>query len=129
MTYQPAVGDRVRVTQVHEGEVTNANEIGFCLSSPDGRGIRRSYYYDPEGGRTLTNQTIEKLQDPEPRWVNGDVIRNKATGHTMLMNRSGTWVCSCRAVNSHAGATEPPEHVTGNWSAGNLEILHKADAA
>lgn len=114
MTYQPQVGDRVRVT--YEGIVNSVHGGGkrFVCEGAFGADLA-----DP-------NVTVEKLQDPEPKWVDGDVIK---TGHWVPAHRiDGKW------INPYGGGvhwfSEGGECVIPEaWRDGVLEILYKADAA
>lgn len=101
-TYQPKVGDRVRVTC--EGKVTDrASRNG---SVDDGR------------FQLTGNVEIEKLPDPdpEPTWVNGDVIRARGTTWARM---SGTF----RDVSRYESASH--RLITHYWNQGCVEILYQ----
>ena len=115
MTYTPKVGDRVRVTTVREGIVRQNEERDWILADFNA-GTRRPL---PIGA---SDSTIEKLQDPEPEWVNGDVIRLGSTGGVFV--RSGdAW--------RHAKTNQWVQglNFAQHWREGILEILYKHDAA
>lgn len=117
--YQPQAGDRVRIT--YEGVIDVTGERvrgGFHLEGEP------PYEFHRANG----SHTIEKLQDPEPKWVCGDVVRTKRTGHTAIRTRDGKWACTCPS-GVDGGTTESQVYVSANWADGNLEILYKADAA
>lgn len=91
--YVPKVGDRVRATRIVEGEVI--------------RNVDGHYSYvevrTDEGVIELHDDerwSFEKLADPEPEWVNGDVIvirgeGDKRTPMIYVENDDGDrfWAC------------------------------------
>lgn len=110
-TYKPKVGDRVRVTI--EGEVTEVSpsdgwfDIGANYIPTDRKEWDRAEY------------TIEKLADPEPKWVNGDVVRH---ANSVLAFRHGDW------FNVRTGFVANSEFVSKQWRNDDLQILWKAPA-
>jgi hypothetical protein len=116
MTYQPKVGDRVRATRVVEGAVT-ANvdgEYSYVLINTD------------DGDEELHDDdrwSFEKLADPEPKWVNGDVVRRTYAEELEPIARiQGAW----RTVNH--GLPLADRELSRSWDHGDVEILYKADA-
>ena len=120
--YQPQVGDRARATiEGRVARVSSGPAGQFAIEIHVGGG--RIWVFPEDDG-----VTIEKLQDPEPKWVCGDVVRTKRTGHTAIRTRDGKWACTCPS-GVDGGTTESQVYVSANWADGNLEILYKADAA
>lgn len=121
--YTPAVGDRVRVTYTCEGEVTSVGYETFLMKGVDSENLpfERCYVHDPKP----EHLSFEKLQDPEPTWVNGDVIAVPEQGETrpsVEFHRIGTrWL-----TKSGAGIAIGP-HLSTWWQAGKVEIRYKAD--
>lgn len=127
--YKPAVGDRVRITtRTLEGEVVRAtfnDDEGYlqqiCLKGDDG-------FY---GWVSCSSSyvTVEKLAPSEPVWVNGDVIlvigdNGKRTPMIYVANGEGDrfWACAECSRGAH-----PMQHVSADWSNGDVEVLYKAD--
>lgn len=118
--YTPKKGDRVRVT--YEGTVDWLGPSGtFELFAGD---LHGHYSADP------TRVSIEKLQDPEPEWVNGDVIQvvyertvlGNPYGPRLLARINGEWVFA------DTGKTTGPWFMTNHWP-GNVEVIHKTATA
>jgi len=125
--YQPKVGDRVRATRTIDGVVKN-----IVPADPTWGG-----YLDlqPEDGLSWIELhkddewTFEKLADPEPEWVNGDVVRytapenwvNRGTVH-VLARVSGFWVDTERGRS----VLYSPDDFPYLWEQGLVEILYKA---
>lgn len=117
--YTPKVGDRVRITtRTLEGEVVRAtfnDDEGYlqqvCLKGDDG-------FY----GWVSCNSsyvTVEKLPDPEPVWVNGDVIW---AGGQVWMRSGGAWRSADK--NGWVGG----QLITNYWNQGSVTTLYKHDA-
>lgn len=118
-TYTPKVGDRVRVTRTLEGKVTDA-ERGHWMSphfmlEVDGAGYHEIHDED--------NWEIEKLRDPEPQWVNGDVV--KVRPYIPAYRIGDKWLtCDGRAHRFSVDLS-----LSEHWQRGDVEILYKANAA
>lgn len=124
-TYVPKKGDRVRVTI--EGSVTEVSNRGdwFDVGA-------NCIDLDPKRHDGAT-YTIEKLADPEPEWVNGDVIHVIGEGGRrtpMIFCAEGefapphspVWSCASCFQGWHL-----PASVSEDWRNGDVEILYKAD--
>lgn len=114
-TYVPKKGDRVRVTI--EGSVTEVSNRGdwFDVGA-------NCIDLDPKRHDGAT-YTIEKLADPEPEWVNGDVV--KAGIFVEAYRLGGEW----RNLDgdTHYFSRGGSHHLTEAWRDGKVEILYKAD--
>lgn len=131
MTYQPKVGDRVRATLVYEGVARSGANNDSMSGDVYATVVVEAANGAPVGARDNLRYldvrlwSFEKLQDPEPEWVNGDVIRVSAlepqNPYATFIRVDGSWQ---GAWNAGLSATV----VTGHWDNGNLEILYKADA-
>jgi len=115
VTYQPKKGDRVRVT--YEGTVTRVAgdepvlrlETGIWLNAEEA-------------------VTVEKLADynPEPEWVNGDVVKigGWLPGHWF----NGSWRSAGGGRHPFDGGGGSAARFSNYWQAGEVEILYKQDA-
>lgn len=108
-------GDYVRVTHTLEGEVTTVNDpgSGFFVGSsfvPD--------WLTPVGW----TRTIEKVQPPEPEWVDGDVVR-RTYSETALYRQRGQWYTATH------GLSLADEALSKSWREGGVDILWKQPAA
>lgn len=101
--YKPKVGDRVRVTM--EGHVDAVEDDLLTL---DGRHIWRHDF------------TFEKLQDPEPVWVNGDVVQftGDPSYQPIYHLIGGEWI---EISGIRCGETP------SDWWPNHMKILYKAD--
>lgn len=116
--YQPAKGDRVRMT--FEGVVENVWGDGVAVDQA-GRDGSRHFSLKDDG------VSIEKLQDPEPQWVNGDVVEVKY--YVPAHRIDGKWI-NPTTGNVHYFSTPSGVHeVPTAYTEGDLKILYKADAA
>ena len=120
MSYTPKKGDRVRVTV--EGEVTFVNDDIGRVDLQDG------WTFDyPSKDRAIV--TIEKLQDPEPQWVNGDVIEvefeRTAPGSPYGPRKAA--LLNDEWYFADTGDKAGPWFTHNHWP--NIKILYKADAA
>lgn len=118
-TYEPKVGDRVRATLTYEGVVKGLPAMG-------GQHVRlevADYHTDPSRYLDVNLWSFEKLQDPEPTWVNGDVIKIPGCGDSTLicMKIPNKWVV-------HDALPMRGGWVTEMWEDGKVKILYKADA-
>jgi hypothetical protein len=113
--YKPKVGDRVRVT--HEGEIQAVDKNRVLYRVGSGRTFTWFDSGDPKG------VVVEKLQDPEPEWVNGDVIH--IIPYVEGYRIGGKWLHADGEVHwwSRGGGDVIPRA----WATGKLEILYKAD--
>lgn len=111
LKYTPKVGDRVRVT--YEGTIDWVSRNGFDFS------VGENDYVE----LTTREATIEKLQDPEPDWVNGDVVR-RSDGASPIVCIAGAWF----PVDRPTDARVSHGAVSQSWDAGHLEILYKHTA-
>lgn len=121
MTYSPRAHDRVRATQTLEGVVVR-NVDGVYprveIRRDDGWGFE---LHDTDGW------TFEKLQDPEPQWVNGDVVAvvftgpglGYPTGPRKAARVDGKWLFT------DTGDKAGPHLIGNHWP--DVEILYKAD--
>jgi hypothetical protein len=115
VTYEPKHGDRVRI--VYEGTVGWVGKTGaFELT-----GAQNDHQAD-DGTRI----SVEKLPDPKPEWVNGDVIE-------VTYDRGGNYERPRIAVrvNGRWVLTDSAEEA-GQWFIHNhwpedVKILYKAD--
>jgi hypothetical protein len=115
VTYQPKKGDRVRVT--YEGTVTRVAgdepvlrlETGIWLNAEEA-------------------VTVEKLADynPEPEWVNGDVVKigGWLPGHWC----NGSWRSADGGRHPFDGGGGSAARFSNYWQAGEVEILYRQDA-
>ena len=131
--YKPKVGDRVRVTRVWEGPVGAIEDTGFRV---DGEILGPWFDFRPSAdnlSRGLVEHTIEKLQDPEPEWVNGDVILvsdGEGTKTPLIYCAVGEFAPPHQPVWSCASCYQGwhlPASVSEDWRNGDVEILYKAD--
>lgn len=119
--YTPKVGDRVRATHAVEGTVINTvDDTWSYVEVKTDDGLRYELHDDD-------SWSFEKLADPEPKWVNGDVILvigegGKRTPLIYVANDEGDrfWACAECTRGSH-----PLQHVSADWSNGDVVILHK----
>lgn len=133
--YKPQKGDRVRVTI--EGEVSIAHSSGYSGQKRVLLGVPGAdspqFWLNPEDPLV----TVEKLADynPEPEWVNGDVILiiGEAGKRTPMIYcavgefappHKAVWACSECSQGWHL-----PASVSEDWRSGDVEILYKANAA
>ena len=114
MSYTPKVGDRVRATDIREGVVTKVEFDAAWIETKGGQTALVLNISDT----TLESRTFEKLRDPEPQWVNGDVVSN---GLTTLVRVGGGW------MNGRTGLPAAPRAVSDYWNSGDVKILYKAD--
>lgn len=112
--YTPKAGDRVRVTV--EGVVHDSGGKWFDLGG--------NSFDVPYDGPHEATYTIEKLQDPEPVWVNGDVV--EVAGYVPMHRLRGNWYNHLAEPHYLNGM---PGDVSEAWRDGELKILYKADAA
>lgn len=117
-TYRPAVGDRVRV--IHEGEIEQISKKGD-LYRVGGGGFGRSFTWFHQDD-TETVLSVEKLQDPEPQWANGDVVRSTPLAIRSIARIGGIWL----TVENHIQIMD--HELSLRWKLGDVEILYKADA-
>ena len=105
-------GDRVKVT--FEGVVVRADEHAIGVHTMPGKLVSSS-------ARLRAGEagvTIEKLRDPEPEWVNGDLIK---CGGAIFSRCRDVWrSTSDDSIESHL-------LIANYWKAGKVEILYKAD--
>lgn len=122
MTYEPKKGDRVRITDTREGVVHEAGDRVIWITEEGGH---RTGFEVDVSGCSVISRTIEKLPDPEPQWVNGDVVKigNWLPGHWY----NGSW-------RGQDGQRHPFDEDGGSaarfsnyWQRGEVEILYKAD--
>jgi hypothetical protein len=108
----------VRVTI--EGEVeTGAPAKGFrvsCVNDSEIPGWGHYNWFHPG----FDGVTIEKLADPEPKWVNGDVILGADANP--IARIGGIWL----EVANHYQIMD--HEVSPKWAKGDIEILYKHDA-
>lgn len=109
--YTPKVGDRVRATRVIEGEVTADRGDGYAFIEVMSEKGRSELFYKH-------GWSFEKLQDPEPKWVNGDVV---SINGDVMSRVEGKWVYVEHGTWDYELAEFP-------WKRGWVEILYKADA-
>lgn len=118
-------GDRVRITDVLEDEVlrVEAPRPGSCYG-PAVK-LRGGFLFYPERGNRDTDdvmhgwkRTIEKLQPPEPNWVDGDLV---SAGGSIYARSHGVW------RHTPSDAIEANMLITNYWHAGKLDVLYKAD--
>ena len=112
MTEQFKKGDRVRVTDVLEAEVTGVTDRG--LPYLKGYGV-----LDPSSGYGDWKRTVEKVAPPEPTWVSGDVVL--LDGREKVYYLGGQW---------HWDSGAPmilQSCVSEMWAEGKAEVLLKAD--
>jgi hypothetical protein len=112
-------GDRVRVTL--EGEITAG-------PGPTGR-----FRVSPGDFQWawVTADLIEKIVDPVPVWVTGDVIL--VGGHDgdrapLLYKQGYGWHCVDRRCIVYGNGVHHSDEVAHDWMNGDVEILYKADA-
>jgi hypothetical protein len=108
-------GDRVRVT--YEGTIAWLGTHGtFGLE-----GTQEGHYPDDP-----TRVSIEKLADPEPEWVNGDVVKigGWLPGHWF----NGSWRSAGGGRHPFDGGGGSAARFSNYWQAGEVEILYKQDA-
>lgn len=130
--YSPAVGDRVRATRTIEGVVTLIQKDSHLYDAYVGVVNDNGFRFE------LHEQhgwSFEKLPDPEPEWVNGDVILiiGEAGKRTPMIYcavgefappHKAVWACSECSQGWHL-----PASVSEDWRSGDVEILYKANAA
>jgi len=112
MSSELKAGDHVRVT--FEGKVRNValNGDKFYVRS------------DWLGFDALVKLgAIEKLAEPEPEWVNGDVIRVRGESYLTYVWTYRGW----GVVGSNG--TPDANSISSCWRKGEVEILHKVDAS
>lgn len=125
MTYQPKIGDRVRASLVYEGVVR-----GLPAHLHEGVHVRVELdaptAADPMDLQRYLDErvwTFEKLTDPEPEWVNGDVVEvyfQAATPEARRYARvGGQWL----PVNG--GKAAGPYFIGNHWPE-NLKVILKA---
>jgi hypothetical protein len=107
--YQPKKGDRVKVT--YEGVVDWVSSTGVSFELENGEG---SHYVNDVS-------TIEKLQNPEPKWVNGDVVQVVSTSG-LFVRSGGAW------RHAHTNQWVGGANLSKQWADDNLKILYKAHA-
>ena len=125
--YQPKIGDRVRVT--HEGVIEKISRNGDLFRVSGGRTFTWFDGLHPE------KVTVEKLADynPEPEWVNGDVILvsdGEGTKTPLIYCAVGEFAPPHQPVWSCASCYQGwhlPASVSEDWRNGDVEILYKAD--
>ena len=106
-------GDRVKVTDVLEATIERVTEGGVLVTEFD------DWLHPLDQSQEGWQRTIEKLPDPEPTWVNGDVVRVDSTGGRFV--RSGdAW----RHVDTNMWTRG--EIISEHWSGGSLTVLFKA---
>lgn len=67
--------------------------------------------------------TVEKLADPEPEWVNGDVIRLCGSVALTYVRVGDKWIIAS------SGEQADSDSISNVWRVGRGVILYKADAA
>lgn len=102
-------GDRVRVT--FEAVVFNDSAASGWVNVSSGALSNLA---------TAQVEHVEKLADPEPVWVNGDLVRRTPTAFP-IARIDGRWL---RAN----GFSFSNGEVSQAWHDGDLEVLYKADA-
>lgn len=115
--YTPKVGDRVRVT--YEGTIDWVSRNGFVFTIGDNDHVELN----------TKGAEIEKLQDPEPDWVNGDVVEvvyertvpGNPHGPRLVARIGGKW----RLADT--GEITGPYFMRNHWP-DNVKILHKHTA-
>ena len=115
--YVPKVGDRVRATRIVEGEVTADPAAGYWFTEVMSEKGRAELFH-------AHDWTFEKLQDPEPQWVSGDVVRITALCPS---NPYATFIRTEGRGWEGVGGNEADQLISNNWRQGTLDILHKAD--
>lgn len=115
---QYKIGDRVRVT--HEGEIQKIDKNGVLFRVGSGRTFT---WFD--SCNTEAAITIEKLPDPEPEWVNGDVIELLGL-ESDYVDRFEYHLIDGAWIHYHGGTFG--ESVSDYWNEGRVRIIHKADA-
>ena len=118
-------GDRVRCTREITGVVEKAPRMDTSIKSG-------SYWWFAvrEDDGTVSevysdmHWTTEKLQDPEPQWVSGDVVRITALCPS---NPYATFIRTEGRGWEGVGGNEADQLISNNWRQGTLDILHKAD--
>lgn len=121
--YHPVKGDRVRVTRVFEGIVGEVGCTGIRLDHDQAQ-TRFDFQSPFWATRGMVTQSFEKLADPEPVWVNGDVIH---IGPFLKGYRlGGKWLNEDGEVHywSRGGEALVPKA----WREGTLTVLYKADS-
>lgn len=114
-------GDRVKVTDVLEATITDVHSDGTLITKY-GDWIPS----DPANISEGWQRTIEKLPDPEPEWVNGDVV--KVGGWKAGYWYDGKWYNADRKLHIFSGAGGSAITLSDYWVRGEVEILWKADA-
>lgn len=108
-------GDRVKVA--FEGVITHVEDRIRIITNPESlvSSIATVRLLDPR-------VSIEKLQDPEPVWVNGDVIKvpddEKAGEKYICLRVPGGWI-------AQDGGTVNSPYVSRMWAEGKLDALLK----
>jgi len=113
--YTPKVGDRVRATRTIEGEVTLVVHRDISKWREGRLDLQTS-----EGLIELHDDdewTFEKLVDPEPDWVSGDVI---SAGGGVYARIGLSW------VDVVTGKSVLSNLIWNYWERGAVEILHRA---
>lgn len=105
-------GDRVRVT--FEGKITATAGSGHFR-------VGASVPANGPYGWVFASH-MEKLVDPEPDWVNGDLIRIRDDLVLTYMYDKGEW------PNIGSDVRIKPDQVTTCWQRGEVKVLYKADA-
>lgn len=117
MSYEPQVGDRVRVTDVVEGEVTEVDSPEFWIGST---------YVTQDAGNW--KRTIEKVTPPEPEWRNGDVIKVGVFIPAYRIN--GHWL-TCDGEPHRFDADAEPYlrlSLSDEWTKGRVTVIHKEES-
>ena len=113
MTTEYKKGDRVKVTDVLEATITDVHSDGTLITKY-GDWIPS----DPANISEGWQRTIEKLPDPEPTWVNGDVVKVNFTGGVFVRS-AGAW------LHADTNMWTRGEVIMERWREGNLTVLHK----
>lgn len=118
--YRPVVGDRVRATRTVEGVITKNHDGHWSYVEVEAE----------EGGIELHDEerwSFEKLQDPEPEWVNGDVVEVKY--YVPAHRIDGKWINPTTGNVHYFSTPSGVYEVPTAYTEGDLKILYKADAA
>lgn len=115
--YVPQIGHHVRVTK--DGvidDVVPYEEDQYTVSID---GLR--YTTGPRYGHVLT-----RLPDPEPKWVEGDLI---VVDDTSRLLRGWDLKAGSNAWRNIFGEVVDDEHVSNAWREGRVTILYQAVAS